>query len=515
MSEKSAYVSVLTGVAALFLYISTLAPGLTWAHFGADGGDLLAAAVSGGVPHPSGYPLYTLLLQGWIALIDLLAPASDIAWRGNLLSAVFAATSVLITADLSAQVVTRFPLWRISPGTAAGLAGLAWGGAPLFWGQAQITEVYTLHGLLFALLAWIALGERIPSPRWRWTAAGLVLGLGLAHHLTILLLTPALFYWLRGQNHFSFRLGLCALPGLIIGMLFYLRIPLASTGSEIPPVFWGFPADRAGLEWLVGAAAYRRYLGIPSANLLLAKASESAAILLSQITLPGFALALAGLYHLDEARPRLRNFSLLWLFPSVIYTLVYDTVDSRIYLLPVVWLLALCLPYGIGFLGENLEGWKRPNLHLSGLPLIIGIALLILTASRIPNYSLRHEREATTFLQETIDELEPESLVFSSADAETFTLWYGAWASGELLEKAPESVLINVALYDQFQWYRRLIADRHPLLAGTEEASSLSLLYANVGKRPIYFSEVIEPALPHMLEPAGPIWRYRANPSEP
>ena len=41
----------------------TAAPGLTWAHFGADGGDLLAAAAVHGIPHPPGYPLYLLLLR--------------------------------------------------------------------------------------------------------------------------------------------------------------------------------------------------------------------------------------------------------------------------------------------------------------------------------------------------------------------------------------------------------------------------------------------------------------------
>ena len=46
---------------ALLVYLATMAPGLTWAHDSADGGDLIAAVVSGGVPHPSGYPTFVLL----------------------------------------------------------------------------------------------------------------------------------------------------------------------------------------------------------------------------------------------------------------------------------------------------------------------------------------------------------------------------------------------------------------------------------------------------------------------
>ena len=85
--------AVAVGVLALALYLVTLAPGITWAHQGADGGELLAAAVTRGVPHPPGYPLYTILLGAWLTLIGWIAPASEVAWRGNLLSAFCGAAS--------------------------------------------------------------------------------------------------------------------------------------------------------------------------------------------------------------------------------------------------------------------------------------------------------------------------------------------------------------------------------------------------------------------------------------
>ena len=72
----------LAGLAALVLYARTLAPGLTWAHHAADGGDLLAAALVGGVPHPSGYPTYQLLLRTAVALFP-----GEPARAGNWLSA--------------------------------------------------------------------------------------------------------------------------------------------------------------------------------------------------------------------------------------------------------------------------------------------------------------------------------------------------------------------------------------------------------------------------------------------
>ena len=40
--------------------------------FWLEGGELVTAALVNGVPHPPGYPLYILLLQGWLRLAQAL-----------------------------------------------------------------------------------------------------------------------------------------------------------------------------------------------------------------------------------------------------------------------------------------------------------------------------------------------------------------------------------------------------------------------------------------------------------
>ena len=71
------------------IYLATLAPGLTFEHYGTDGGDLITAARTLGVPHPTGYPTYTLLAWLFSHL-----PVGIIAYRVNLLSAISAAGAV-------------------------------------------------------------------------------------------------------------------------------------------------------------------------------------------------------------------------------------------------------------------------------------------------------------------------------------------------------------------------------------------------------------------------------------
>src|SRR2546423_3893330 len=83
-------------VAAMTLYISTLAPTVTLV----DSGELILAAHSLGVAHPPGFPLWVML-----AHLVSLVPFGTVASRINFSSAVFAAlasaTLTLIVAELS------------------------------------------------------------------------------------------------------------------------------------------------------------------------------------------------------------------------------------------------------------------------------------------------------------------------------------------------------------------------------------------------------------------------------
>ncbi|MBC8446777.1 MAG: DUF2723 domain-containing protein, partial [Chloroflexi bacterium] len=65
---------------AAAVYGCTLARTFTWRHDGADGGDLIAAAATLGVPHPSGYPTYLLLARLFLWALPLGEPAFRVHW---------------------------------------------------------------------------------------------------------------------------------------------------------------------------------------------------------------------------------------------------------------------------------------------------------------------------------------------------------------------------------------------------------------------------------------------------
>ena len=487
---------------SLLLYSASLAPGFSWAHQGADGGDLLAAAMTNGVPHPPGYPMYMLLLQAWLALVGFLQPNSDLAWRGNLLSAVCATASVGLTTATAAHLVRAWPqrwLW-------AGLAGLAWAVSPLLWTQAIITEVYALHALLFAFLGWSVLV--VPRRLWYVVAA---IALGLAHHLTFVLLLPAAFYVLwaqspdkRGWPHLVGAFSL----GALLGAIFYVRTPLVA-GHGPPPVNWGYADNWQGFWWLVTGAAYRGYLFASPAGTLVTRIAAWAYTVTAQFTPIGLAIALVGLATWDRSTPYLRNFSLLWLAPVSVYAIGYYTRDSDIYLLPIAWIMALWLAVGLAV----IAAWVRQRV--GKLPIdanwltaaLMGVFLTAVIVWRWPSIALHTDHAAEDYLSSVSDVLAPDSIVVTLRDRETFAFWYGAWGDGRLMIDAPGLTPINESLY-QFDWYRRLQGDLYPQIPAIDQ-SVPALIAANRGQRPIYFAEKPEDIPPDELESSGPLWKLK------
>ncbi len=182
---------------AFGLYLATLAPTV----LEADGGEFQFVPWLPGIAHPTGYPLYVLL--GW--LWTHLLPGGEVAWRMNLLSAVFAAVAIGFTYAVARQILdATFPdtSWGART-TAAVIAAATFAVSQTFWSQAIIAEVYTLHALFVVVILWLAI---YPPPlkgggaRGGWLA--FAVGLGLTHHSTIVLLLPALvlFLWWKGKK---------------------------------------------------------------------------------------------------------------------------------------------------------------------------------------------------------------------------------------------------------------------------------------------------------------------------
>jgi hypothetical protein len=489
----------------LLLYWFCAAPGLTWAHHGADGGDLLAAALTNGVPHPTGYPLYTLLLRGWLWLGEQLNPQLEAAYWGNRLNALCMAGVVAFTAAGAQTLLAE----RRGRALWAGLSAAIFAITPLAWSQATITEVYALHALLVAAMGWVALRPPLPH---RDILLGLLMGLGLAHHLTSLLLWPTLLVGqLYTQPRHAWLGTLTRTVGiaLLVATLFYVSLVWRTLEMGAPAlVSWGYPRDPAGLWWLVSGAAYRSYLFSMTPLEYGGRLLSLMRLLVDQLSPFGFALVIGGLAVWDRQRPALRNGALLWLLPISLYAAGYNTPDSYIYLLPVVWLMSLmigqALASGSAWLVEHVG--VRPSFILGGVATLTMVGIALLALVRLPDHNLRQDREAQEFLADAATTLEAGSLVITLDDAPTFALWYGV-TDKRLTQSVPDLIIVNYALY-QFGWYRDLMHDHYgsvPMMG----APFAEMLAANQSLRPIFLTEPL-PDLPAAeLTQVGNFWRLK------
>ena len=89
-------------VIAFVVYVLTLAPSVTWQHNGADSGDLVAAAFTFGVPHPPGYPLFTLI-SSVFAHIPGVEPARGVGY----FVALCAAATIYVLSRAGAALLQR------------------------------------------------------------------------------------------------------------------------------------------------------------------------------------------------------------------------------------------------------------------------------------------------------------------------------------------------------------------------------------------------------------------------
>ena len=237
-SGLAAGITLLLGLLALLIYWRGLAPSV--ATIFDDSLEFPLVIHRLGIAHPTGYPLYTLLGK----LLSLFNPR-QVAYQTNLMSALCGALAVgiLYQTGLALRQAIH-PQPPATPGQHAGaaLGALLFGLGPVFYSQATIAEVYTLNALFVALLLWLTL-------RQQWGLLALCLGLSLTHHVTILLLWPAIFFFAWRQA--SLRQVL-ATPGELLRLalifaaplLLYLYLPLrghiGSLDGTYQPTWLGF-----------------------------------------------------------------------------------------------------------------------------------------------------------------------------------------------------------------------------------------------------------------------------------
>lgn len=213
--------SALVFLAAFAFYLAGASPSIA----PRDSADMASAALTLGVAHPPGYPLYSILGHLWLTIF----PWGNPAYRLAVMSCLAA----------SGAVAFLFMSVRRRSGAAAALtaAAILTFSAPL-WKFALIQEKYSLHALFVAVLLYLAEGEKESWPG-RCRLSGLVAGLGLVNHQSLLLLLPGLALLWRTEcrrHHAPWKVSLAvAVQYVFVGLSLYafLWIRLGSLSQAL------------------------------------------------------------------------------------------------------------------------------------------------------------------------------------------------------------------------------------------------------------------------------------------
>jgi hypothetical protein len=460
----------LLAISLMIVFITTLAPGLTWANGGSDGGDLITAAATGGIAHPTGYPLYLLLAR----LFQLL-PIGSLAFRTNLMSAMATA----LAAALVCRLVTRSSSGssEVQYWPAGMAAGYAFGLAPLIWSQAVITEVYALQAFLVVLILYLY-GSATPRPAsgaeqsrlssWR----GLALGLAMGNQVTSIFLLPValLLGSIQGQpepdgtpqaeRSWSRTLKLDAaslrrqLAWFVLGLSLYLIIPIRALSN--PSVNWGNAVTPERFWWLVSGQLYQSYyLGLTLTE-LWERIQAWAALLLQQFGFPGVVLGLIGLF-LFGTRSRLYILTAWTASIFTAFAIFYRSADSYVYLMPVF--LSFAIWIGLGIVGLAHQFAQRSSILRFGLALLLIGYFVARSVTQVSEVDASQDLRAESFGREILSAAPENAMIFAKGDRAVFTLWYYHFA---LSERPDLAVMASDLLH--FDWYQENLQSTYPSL---------------------------------------------------
>lgn len=204
----------LVALVTLILYVWIASPHVVYG----DNAEFSALSTLGGVAHPTGYPLYVLWLRAWSWL-----PVDSPAHAASIATGILTALEILVL-----HAACR--AWGARP-LAATLAVALLAACPIVLRIQSEAEVFAMNGLLCGGVLWLAAAEGPLRGRWRIVVLGLCAGLGMANHMTCVLVAPVGLYgvW-RGHREAGgsivISLGL-AVAGLAAGLSPYLYLFVA------------------------------------------------------------------------------------------------------------------------------------------------------------------------------------------------------------------------------------------------------------------------------------------------
>ncbi len=390
------------------IYLSTVCPTV----YAGDSGELTVAAFSLGTPHPSGYPLFSMLGK-----LFALIPFGNIAFRVNLMSVFFS----ILTVWMIYLIIYKLTESRLS--SILGSFSLAF--TQVFWLQTVSAEVYPLHTFFVALLIWIILIWDKKQKQFLLYVITFTVGLSFTNHLQTLMLIPALLFILiyRNVKILKIKTTLLCIMLFIIALSVYLYLPIRThMGAAI---HWGDPDTWSNFYSVVSGKNHRSgYVFNKTIPEYIIRFRETLWMVFSQYGVLTI-LALVGFWKVTN---RWKIFYALIIFFDFFYTVFLNTVSIEVtsFNLPTLMVLAILLGVGSDFILNKLRRLKA----ISGTQIFNfarGVIAVVPIVFLVSNYGICNQSLNYTAYEDSLNifrTINPRGTVFVNGDNFLFPTAY-------------------------------------------------------------------------------------------
>ncbi|GEM_PF-4827963 len=434
-----------------------------------DGGELTLAAVTDGVAHPPGYPLWIILGH-----VFSLLPTGPIPYRLNLSAGIYHALTVGVV-YWCAFLLTR----RHIPSLAAAAMLAA---SPLFVMWSLQAEVFSLNDLFAAVLLLLCL-VWIEHGSWLWIAPalGVILGLGLANHQTLILCAPFILWTAWTQRRF--------LAGRNGARFVVLALMLVVVAFPLPYLHTWFASQRA-LPWAFGEThslsdmldlVLRKNYG----TLALVSGPLAGGTLWERLWVAVQGIGFIAPLSAAGAAVLLwqRRYRYFWLYGWIVAFAFFGfcaiaNIDASIEHTRVLFLrfalmpLVLCAP----FVASALRGFgalTRQAILAPAAGIAVALASCISLFVTIPSLHITHDRDARVLVRDAFAPIPARAVVLVKGDTLATTTAY--FQSVE--RQRPDLLLVFVDLLPGANYRNELRAQLN--VPDSTQSSFLDLIAAN------------------------------------
>ncbi len=482
-----------------------------------DSGDLVTAAVMFGVPHPPGYPLYTLV--GWMfSLIPVATPA----WRVTLASSFPHAVVIGLLFYLTHRITRRLVASLFVSVTAAGNY--------LFFLYSVTPEVFALFDLFIVALTTLVYEWMRTKQPTLLLAIVYVFSLSLAHHHVILFLVPALALvaWsLRKtiQSEATSLHSLFRFFGMVaFGLVPYLYIPIAAHGGSI--INWDRAVDVPSFVRLVARADYGSFVSagffgsLPSQRILQVKAYGQ--FLLTDFRLIGLIMSIFGAVYLYRRNAQLLWFillAILFVGPGFFFYASFPLMNKftlatyERFLLPSYIFFFLLIGSGLAWLLDMAVRLKRlVSFPVSSTMVAAGVSVVMflypgaqafMTLWRMKG--MAQDQTANNLASDVLSSVPAGSIVLLGRDTVLFTTQYLRYAEGI----RRDVIVLHASRMDSLD-YRFVIQKNFPHVTvptASSDRFTRSFIEANRDRFPIFSNTMVDVGDSWFWVPHGLLFR--------